>query len=64
MIKAQTVLNINVNHSIAKRLKELYIQDKEKAGSYAKILYAQARLIGGLTVDNPSEISDLICSML
>ena len=64
MIKAQTVLEINVNHSIASRLKELYIQDKEKVSSYAKILYAQARLIGGLSVDNPAEISDLICSLL
>ena len=64
MIKAQTVLEININHSIASRLKELYIQDKDKVKSYAKILYAQARLIGGLDIDNPSELSDLICSLL
>lgn len=64
MIKAQTVLEINASHSIAQRLKELYIQDKDKVKSYAKVLYAQARLIGGLDIDNPSEISDLICSLL
>ncbi|MBQ8566014.1 MAG: molecular chaperone HtpG [Clostridia bacterium] len=64
MIKAQTVLEINASHSIASRLKELFVQDKEKLSSYAKILYAQARLIGGLDIENPSEISDLICSML
>ena len=64
MIKAQTVLEINASHSIAQRLKELYAQDKDKVKSYAKILYAQARLIGGLDIDNPSEISDLICSLL
>ena len=64
MIKAQTVLEININHSIAARLKELYIQDKDKVKSYAKILYAQARLIGGLDIENPSELSDLICSLL
>ncbi len=64
MIKAQTVLEININHSIASRLKELYVQDKDKVKSYAKILYAQARLIGGLDIDNPSELSDLICSLL
>ena len=64
MIKARTVLEINASHSIASRLKELYVQDKERLTSYAKILYAQARLIGGLDIDNPSELSDLICSIL
>ena len=64
MIKAQTVLEINASHSIASRLKELYVQDKDRVASYAKILYAQARLIGGLDVDNPAEISNLICSLL
>ena len=64
MVKAQTVLEINISHPISARLKELYIQDKEKVSAYAKILYSQARLIGGLSLDNPLEISDLICSML
>ena len=64
MIKAQTVLEINASHKIASRLKELYVQDKEKVSAMAKILYAQARLINGLEIDNPSEISDLICSLL
>ncbi len=64
MIKAQTVLEINASHPITARLKELYIQDKDKVSSIAKVLYAQARLINGLEIDNPSEISDLICSLL
>ena len=64
MIKAQTVLEINASHRIASRLKELYVQDKDKVAHMAKVLYAQARLINGLEIDNPSEISDLICSLL
>jgi len=64
MIKAQTVLEINASHRIASRLKELYVQDKDKVAKMAKVLYAQARLINGLEIDNPSEISDLICSLL
>jgi len=63
-VKAQTVLEINASHSIASRLKELFVQDKDKLKSYTKILYAQARLIGGLDIDNPSELSNLICSLL
>ncbi|MBO5312600.1 MAG: molecular chaperone HtpG [Clostridia bacterium] len=64
MIKAQTVLEINLNHPIASKLKLLFISDREKVKDYAKILYAQARLISGLTVENPVEISALICALM
>lgn len=63
-VKAQTVLDINVNHPIAARLKEIYANEPEKVEKYAKILYAQARLIGGLSVDNPTELSNLICEIM
>lgn len=64
MLKAQTVLEINMSHSIATKLKLMYISDKEKAGKYAKILYAQARQISGLEVENPREICDLVCELM
>lgn len=63
-VKAQTVLDINVNHPVAARLKEIYANEPEKVEKYAKILYAQARLIGGLSVDNPTELSNLICDLM
>ncbi|MCI8486616.1 MAG: molecular chaperone HtpG [Clostridia bacterium] len=63
-IKAQTVLEINEKHEIANKIKELYKNDKEELKKYTKILYAGARLIEGLTVDNPTEISNLICDIL
>lgn len=62
--KAQTVLEINRNHKIADKLKELYASDKDKLSKYAKVLYAQARLINGLDVANPAEISTLICDIM
>mgnify|MGYP007110116240 CR=1 FL=1 len=37
---------------------------KEQLKEYAKILYAEARIIEGLTIDNPTEISNLICEYL
>lgn len=64
MLKAQTVLEINMNHEIASKLKLMFINDKEKLGKYAKILYAQARLINGLEIDNPSEICTLVCDLM
>ena len=36
-IKAQTILEINENHEIAKKLKELYKEDKEKLEKYTKL---------------------------
>ncbi len=63
-VKAQTVLEINVDHPICKKLEELYDNDKEKLADYTKILYAQARLIGGMSIDNPTEISSLICDII
>ena len=62
--KAQTVLEINANHPIAAKLKDLCENDRDKLASYAKILYAQARLIGGMSVENPAELSSLICELM
>ena len=49
---------------ITNKIKELYKTNPEEIEKYTKILYAQAKLIEGLTLDNPSEISDLICEAL
>ncbi len=63
-INAQKVLEINFNHPIAKKLQDLYKNDKEELKKYSKVLYAQARLIEGLNIENPTEITNLICDIL
>ena len=63
-IKAEKILEINENHEIVSKLKDLYNTDKDKLKDYAKVLYAQARLIEGLSVENPTEISNLICELI
>ncbi len=63
-IKAKTILEINKDHEIAKKLKDLYVNDKESLKKYAKVLYAQARLIEGLDVEDPTDISNIICDIL
>ncbi|MGN1298553.1 MAG: molecular chaperone HtpG [Candidatus Scatovivens sp.] len=63
-VKAQTVLEINENHEIAKKIKELYSENKEELKNYTKILYSLARLIEGLSIENPTEISNLICKIM
>lgn len=63
-IKATTILEINEAHPIAQKLKELYQSNPETVKEYSKILYAQARLIEGLPIENPTELSNLICEHL
>ncbi len=63
-VKAELVLEINVNHQIADKLKLLYSEDKEKLTSYTKILYNQARLIGGMTIDDPADFAKLISELM
>ncbi len=64
-VKAELVLEINEQHPVAERLREIAASgDDEKLGKYAKLLYAQARLIAGMSVDNPAEFSDLICELM
>ena len=63
-IKAETVLEINREHPIKEKLLALFENDKEKLADYSKILYAQARLINGLNLENPAEISDLVCDLM
>ena len=63
-VKAKIVLEINSSHPVAQKLKDLYQNDKDKLSDYSKILYSAARLIGGMPVENPTELSNLICSLM
>ena len=63
-IKADKVLEINEKHPIADKLKTLYKKDKDEFTKYTKILYSEAQLIAGLPIDNPTEISRLICEVM
>lgn len=64
-IKAKLVLEINEKHKIVDKLKELNSkEDKEALNKYTKVLYSQARLIEGLSLENPTEISNIICDIM
>ena len=63
-VKAEIVLEINEKHPIAAKLEDLYKNDREELANYTKILYNQARLIEGLQIENPTELTNLICDMM
>lgn len=63
--KAETVLEINASHAVTSSLKELFAAgDKEKVAEFSKILYTMARLISGLPVENPTELSNMVCALM
>lgn len=64
-VSAELVLEINDNHEISKKIKELYNnKENDELEKYGKILYNQARLISGLSIENPKDLTDLICDMI
>ena len=63
-VNAEKILEINESHPIAKKIQSLYKNNKDELKDLTKVLYAQARLIEGLNIDNPTEITNLICDYL
>ena len=63
-VKAQLALEINRNHPIADKLRALNGTDDEKLEKYTKLLYAQGCLISGKPLDNPAQLSELICELM
>ena len=63
-VKADKVLEINVNHEVYNALKDAYENDKEKLGLYTNLLYNQALLIEGLSIEDPVEFTNNICKLM
>jgi molecular chaperone HtpG len=63
-IKADKVLEININHEVFHSLKTAHANDKEKLGLYTNLLYNQALLIEGLPVGDPVEFTNDICKIM
>ena len=64
-IKAEKVLEINVDHDIFQALKQAHESgDKEKLALFTKVLYNQARLIEGLPIEDPVEFTNDVCKVM
>ncbi|GAA4841268.1 molecular chaperone HtpG [Paenibacillus vulneris] len=63
-VKADKVLEINVNHEVFQSLKDAYSKDKEKFNLYTQLLYNQALLIEGLPIQDPVEFTNDICKIM
>jgi len=63
-VKADKVLEININHDMFKILKDSFTADKDKLDLYTNILYNQALLIEGLPISDPVEFTNNICKVM
>ncbi|MGP0578850.1 molecular chaperone HtpG [Paenibacillus peoriae] len=63
-VKANKVLEININHAVFNSLKEAFAEDKEKVNLYTALLYNQALLIEGLPLQDPVEFTNDICKIM
>ncbi|MDF2926169.1 MAG: chaperone protein HtpG [Paenibacillaceae bacterium] len=63
-IKAEKVLEINVNHEVFQSLAEAFAKDKEKLDLYTKLLYSQALLIEGLPIQDPVDFANDLCKIM
>ncbi len=63
-VKAEIILELNSSHAILPRLRALLESDKEKLAAYTKILYAEARMIGGMTPEDPRELCELTTALM
>ena len=63
-VKAERVLEINASHPVFEKLKALFETDRDKAKTYAEILYNQALLIEGLPVEDPVAYANLVCELM
>jgi molecular chaperone HtpG len=63
-VKADRVLEINAGHPIFAALQNLYTNDKDKLKAYCDLLYTQACLIEGMTIEDPVAFSNSICDLM
>ena len=63
-LKADRILELNVDHPAFQALESAVTADPEKAKKYASLLYSQALLIAGLPLDDPSGYTDLVCELM
>ena len=62
-MRAQRVLELNLDHPAVKALDAARQENPERAAVMAKVLFAQAQLVAGITPDDPAEYGELVCKL-
>nr|WP_084052523.1 molecular chaperone HtpG [Desulfonispora thiosulfatigenes] len=63
-VKAEKVLEINLNHEVFKTLQDAFSKDQDRLKLFTNLLYNQALLIEGLPIEDPVEFTNNICKVM
>ena len=63
-MKAARVLELNPDSGAFAALRSALTEDREKAATYAELLYQQALLIAGFPLEDPAKYTELVCSLM
>ncbi|MBS5782567.1 MAG: molecular chaperone HtpG [Clostridium sp.] len=63
-VQAQRVLELNPTHPVFAVLQKLYETNQDKLKEYAQLLYTQALLIEGISIEDPVAFSNQVCSLM
>ncbi|HFD2030215.1 TPA: molecular chaperone HtpG [Clostridium perfringens] len=64
VVKVQKVLEVNTKHEVFNSLKDALEKDKDKFNLYTKLLYNQALLVEGLSIEDPVDFTNDICKLM
>ena len=64
--KAERVLEVNASHPVFAAMRKLYADEggRDRLKQYASLLYSQALLIEGMSIDDPVAFSNAICDLM
>lgn len=63
-VKAQRVLELNVNHPLFASLQKMQTENPDKLKKYANVLYNCALLMEGMPIDDPVAFSNDTCDLI
>lgn len=63
-LEAKKVLEINVNHPIAEKLKNMFETDKETLDKYVVVLYGEALMLAGFAIEDTAEFTATVNSLI
>ncbi|MEG0833528.1 MAG: molecular chaperone HtpG, partial [Oscillospiraceae bacterium] len=63
-VKAKRILEVNGDHEVFTKLVALWPENKEQVKKYAELLYDQALLIEGMSIEDPVRFSNLVCELM
>lgn len=63
-IKADKILEINTSHEMFNAIKNAFKDDKDKLKMISNLLYNQALLIEGLSIEDPVQFANDVCNLI